>query len=235
MDRENGGRRPRSPAKVKRSEDTSKRLIEAAGKLIGRYGYSGCSIARITARAGVAHGAFYLHFKSQQELFDHLLPTLGAQMLDEISGAVRDSEGVLDLERKGITANFDYLRSKPYMYRVLREAQLYAPKAFERHNTSIVARYAKSLHRSMEAQQVKDFSEDEIQVVASMLIGARDYILDRYCVEGRVIRRLPAKVLDAYIQFVAHGLSAPPNSIASRTRNNTLKSPDATEPDVTFP
>jgi AcrR family transcriptional regulator len=193
MDRMKTARGARASAKVKRTEDTRKRLIEAAGKLIGRYGYSGCSIARITARAGVAHGTFYLHFKSQQALFDDLLPTLGAQMLDEISEAIRDSAGVLDLERKGITANFDYLRSKPYMYRVLREAQLYAPKAFETHNNAIVARYAKSLHRSMEAHQVKDFSEEEIQVVASMLIGARDYILDRYCVDGLAIRPLPAR------------------------------------------
>jgi len=218
MEKAKGVRRPRSPAKVKKTEDTRKRLIEAAGKLIGRHGYSGCSIARITSRAGVAHGAFYLHFKSQQELFDLLLPTLGAQMLDEISEAVRDSHGVLDLERKGIVANFDYLRTKPYMYRVQREAQLYAPKAYATHNNAIVERYARSLHRSLEAHQVKNFSEDDLQVVATMLIGARDYILDRYCVDGRDIRPLPPKVLDAYIQFVAHGLSVPASGHPSRVR-----------------
>jgi AcrR family transcriptional regulator len=199
-------KRERSPARIERSEATRNRILEVAAKLIGRTGYAGCSIARITARAGVAHGAFYQHFESQQQLFDEILPTLGSVMLGEISNAVHDSTGILELERRGLIANFEYLKRKPYMYRVLREAKVYSPKAFARHFDDLAARYARSLDRSLRADQISDFSTNDLGVLAAMLIGARDQILERYCAEGRRIRSLPKNVIDAYLRFVAQGL-----------------------------
>src|ERR1700759_5428746 len=116
-------KRTRSASQIQRNELTRSQLLEAAGKLIGKYGYAGCSIARVTARAKIAHGTFYLHFKSQQDLFDHVLPVLGSKMLEVIAGAIPDPRDVIDLERRGFQANFDYLTSHPYMYRVLTEAE----------------------------------------------------------------------------------------------------------------
>ena len=68
-------KRPPSPRQIAKNSETRRRLIEAAGLVVGKYGYAGASIARITAKAGVAHGTFYLHFANQQALFDVLLRT----------------------------------------------------------------------------------------------------------------------------------------------------------------
>ena len=87
-------KRPPSPRQIAKNSETRRRLIEAAGLVVGKYGYAGASIARITAKAGVAHGTFYLHFANQQALFDVLLPELGRSMLDAISAAVRDSSSL---------------------------------------------------------------------------------------------------------------------------------------------
>ncbi len=182
------------------------RLIEAAARIIGRYGYSGCSISRITARAGVAHGAFYLHFANQQALFDEILPTMGALMLRHVSDAVHAARGVLELERLGLRANFDYLSKNPYMYRVLREAEVYAPTAFKRHLDDVMERYERSLQRSLRADQIRDFTRAELGTLASMLIGAREYLLLRFCIDGRTIRPLSDDMVEAYVRFVAHGL-----------------------------
>jgi AcrR family transcriptional regulator len=187
------------------------RLIAAAAKVIGKYGYGGCSIARITRRAGVAHGAFYLHFKSQQELFDQILPTLGHGMLDAISHAVRDSTDIVELERRGLQENFAYLSKHPYMYRVMNEAELYAPKAFKLHMDDMVSRYSRSLHRSLLNHQVHDFSLEDLEALAAMLLGARAYLLMRFCADKNAVKPLPTEMVDRYLRFMIHGLGVESN------------------------
>jgi len=201
------GRGIKSVKRMDKKAATRERLLECAAKIIGKYGYEGCSISRITLRAGVAHGAFYLYFKSRQALFDEILPALGGEMLDFISEAIHDSKGLLDLERRGLTANFEYLSRKPYIYRLLHEAELYSATAYQKHLSSMVERYRRSLHRSLLAHQLHNFSDDDLDVLATMLIGARDHLLTRYCVDGQRVRPLPPQVVDAYIRFVAQGLN----------------------------
>ncbi|MQP64967.1 TetR family transcriptional regulator [Niveispirillum sp. SYP-B3756] len=195
---------------MEKNEATRLTLIEAAAKIVGRYGYSGCSIARVTAKAKVAHGTFYLHFKSQQELFDLLLPTLGARMLDKISDAVRNATSLLEVERRGLEANFAYLVAHPYMYRLMMEAELFAPTAFRAHVDMLLERYVRSLRRSLKDQEPPLYSEAELEQVASMLMGARSYLLMRFCAVDGKIRPLSPEMLDTYLRFVATGLKAGP-------------------------
>lgn len=182
------------------------RLLNAAARVIGKYGYAGCSIARVAARAKVAHGTFYLHFKSQQDLFDQLLPALGAEMLEVIGKAVRDSKSLIELEQRGLTANFDYLVQHPYLHRVTSEAELYAPVAYRQYFEELAKPYKKSLRRSMAAQSQPAFSEEQLDAVISMLLGARYYLLTRFCVQGNSLKPLTRELTDTYLRFVAEGL-----------------------------
>lgn len=201
-------KRTPSPAKVQRNEESRTKLIEAAGKTIGKYGYSGCSIARVTTRAKMAHGTFYLHFSSQKDLFDAVLPTLGASMLQVIGQAIHDAADLIDLERRGFQANFDYLTKHPYMYRVLTEAELYAPEAFQHHVDAMVGGYARSLRRSLPAGLADRVDAEELRTIATMLIGARTYLLMRYGVANNAVKPLPPGKLESYLKFVSHGLGA---------------------------
>lgn len=200
-------KRTRSATQIQRNEATRMQLLEAAGKMIGKYGYSGCTIARVTAKAKIAHGTFYLHFQSQQDMFDGVLPVLGARMLNAIAAAIQDTKDVIDLERRGFQANFDYLTKHPYMYRVLVEAELYAPKAFQQHMDSMTSAYARSLRRSKFAHQIEEFEDDELETIATMLIGARTYLLMRYGVVDNVVKPLPDGKLESYLKFIAHGIT----------------------------
>jgi AcrR family transcriptional regulator len=200
------GRRRRSEAQVQKNEETRTRLLNAAARVIGKYGYAGCSIARVAARAKVAHGTFYLHFKSQQDLFDQLLPALGAEMLEVIGKAVRDSKSLIELEHRGLVANFDYLVQHPYLHRVTSEAELYAPVAYRQYFEELAKPYKKSLRRSMAAQSEPAFSEEQLDAVISMLLGARYYLLTRFCVEGNSLKPLTPELTQTYLRFVAEGL-----------------------------
>lgn len=201
-------RRRRSEAQQQKNEETRVRLLNAAARVIGKYGYAGCSIARVAARAKVAHGTFYLHFKSQQDLFDQLLPALGAEMLEVIGKAVRDSKSLIELEHRGLVANFDYLVQHPYLHRVTSEAELYAPVAYRQYFEELAKPYKKSLRRSMAAQSQPAFNEEQLDAVISMLLGARYYLLTRFCVQGNSLKPLTKELTETYLRFVAEGLGA---------------------------
>jgi len=53
--------------------DTIERLYQAAIDLIGEQGYAGTTVDEIVARAGVAKGTVYYHFKSKADLVSALL------------------------------------------------------------------------------------------------------------------------------------------------------------------
>lgn len=200
------GRRPPSPRQAAKNAETRRRIVEAAGIVVGRHGYAGASIARITAEAGVAHGAFYLHFANQQALFDVLLPELGGAMLDSLTSAIRDSRSLEDIERRGLQANFAYLAAHPEIYRVMNEAELYAPTAFQQHLKEIQTRYVRSLRRSRDHGDLHGFADAELETVAALLTGARSYLLMMFCRDGNAIRPLEPEKLQTYLDVFLGGL-----------------------------
>ncbi len=196
-------RRRRSPERIRKQQATRLQLLEAAGRVIGEHGYAGCTIGRVAAHAKVAHGSVYLHFASQQALFDEVLPTLGQRMLESLHDAVRDSVDVLDLERRGLEANFAYLAANSHMHRVFFEAEQFAPAAYRRYSDMLAASYARSLVRSLPEGR---FRGDEMLSVANMLMGVRTQLLKRYATQHCSIVTLPGSVIGTYLKFVGQGL-----------------------------
>lgn len=198
-------RRPRQPSakQLRRNAETRLKIVHAAGIIVGRHGYAGCSISRITAEAGVAHGAFYLHFKSQQDLFDILLPELGTEMVASIAKAVRGAPTLEEMERRGITANIAYLAANPHIYRVMSEATLHAPSAFKLHHDLLIQGYQRSLRRLLGARAPDD---RQLEAFASILMGARSFLFMRFAVDGPTIRPLDPDMIETYVQFVLAGL-----------------------------
>ncbi|MGY6632182.1 MAG: TetR/AcrR family transcriptional regulator [Alkalilacustris sp.] len=193
-------RRRRRNAAIRRG------LIEAAARVVGEHGYGGASIARITAEAGVAHGAFYLHFESQQALFDILLPHIGEEMIDSIGRAVRDAGSLEEIERRGIRANFAYLEAHPELRRILREAEAFAPEAYASFLGLLHERYLGSLRRSLAEGQIRGFSDSDLEVVSTMLMGARDFLIQRYTASDTGFAPLTDAVAEVYLRFVLAGL-----------------------------
>jgi AcrR family transcriptional regulator len=52
--------------------EREKRILDAAERLIIRYGYDKTTVSDIAEEAAVSKGAIYLHFDSKEELFDSL-------------------------------------------------------------------------------------------------------------------------------------------------------------------
>ena len=70
----------RNPPRQARSVAARKELLESGRQLFGEKGFDATSIAEISAKAGMAVGAFYLYFRSKRQLLvalmNDLLPRL---------------------------------------------------------------------------------------------------------------------------------------------------------------
>jgi len=181
-------------------------IFRAAVTVIGEHGYRDASIARITAVAGIAHGTFYLYFKSRQALFDELLPYVGHELVMFIRDRVTGAKDIFDVEERGFRAIFEYMGDNPGFFRVINEAELEAPTAFKKHFELLIQHYIESLERGVIDGQIKMFDRSELEAVAYVFMSARNYLYLRYAKNSNGSKALPEDVVQTYLKLVRHGL-----------------------------
>jgi AcrR family transcriptional regulator len=206
------------PAKVEASAHRRRRLtreelapearesiFRAAMHVVGNNGYAGTTIERITKTAGIAQGSFYLYFESRQALFDELLPHFGSQMLDFIRQRVTGSQDIFDKEERGFRAFVEYMIANPGFFRLLTEAKGAAPEAHSRHFEHVTKPYVNALRRGLKTADIMHFGDDELEVVAYMLMAAREYLYLRYFESDAGDAASLEAVVRTYMKFVRSG------------------------------
>lgn len=198
--------KPRKLSRAERNDAVKRRLFEAAAKVVGRYGYADASVARITDLAGVAQGTFYNHFESRQELLDQLLPTIGLEMVQFIRERTEAAPTEAEKEVARFRAFFDFLREVPEFPQILNDAEVFAPAGFQQHLDNIASGYVRVLKRGRGPAGVGDFSDEEIEAVVHILMGARSYLSRRYASPGEEGAAVPEHVVSAYAKLLRGGL-----------------------------
>jgi AcrR family transcriptional regulator len=200
---------PRARTRVSRADKsaaTRNKLLAAAAQVVGMEGYANASVAKITARARVAQGTFYNYFKSQQDLFDRLLPELGRQLLDYIRNRLGVSSDSLEREKIGFKAFFEFLHRTPEFYRVLNEAETFSPKAFRDHMDNMMQGYLRALRRNRQKGELAGYGEDELDVIVCILLATRNYLAYHYIYREGASGDPPPAMIDAYMKFVTGGV-----------------------------
>lgn len=192
--------------RVEKSEETRKALFDAAAKIVGKYGYEGASIARITARAKVAQGTFYNYFDSRQDLLDQLLPEMGELMLDYLRTHMKRDAIGWPREEDRLRAYFDFLVLNPWFHRLVNEAETLAPKAHKTYFSKVSAGYVRSIRRSIKNGEIKNFIESDLEPLTYMLMSARTYLSQRYAYSNGSVRAPDEQIIKAYVKFVRFGL-----------------------------
>lgn len=200
-----GDGQPRKPTRAERSEQTREAVLRAAGSVVGEVGYQEASIARITARAGIAQGTFYNYFESRQELFRELLPRMGADMIAFISEDLSADARGANRERERMEAYFEFLKETPTFYRVLYEAATLAPEAHRKHVDTVVDGYVRGLGRSLQRGEMPGYDESELETIAYMLIAIRDYLSMRYG-RGDTDDQAIEQIVETYTKMITSGL-----------------------------
>ncbi|MDM0015284.1 TetR/AcrR family transcriptional regulator [Variovorax sp. J22P168] len=189
--------------------------MEAAIEVVGEEGYALATVAKMTKRANIANGTFYNYFESQQDIFDQLLPFLGERLIAHVSAKMDVSLTGTARERARFMAYFDFCRRNPGFLRILNEAEVFAPAAYHRHVVMLYEGYLKSLQRSQDRAEIRDYTREELGPMVFMLMGIRSYMtmLFKYKYIDRSSMSVEA-LADIYEKLVAKGLFAPDASVA---------------------
>lgn len=200
------GRARRAPSRAEKQERTRRALFDATVKVVGQQGYADATISKITARARVAQGTFYNYFSSQQDLFNQLLPQLGSDLLDRIREARKHHASAAEKEEAGFRTFFDYLLEVPEFYRILNEAEIFAPKGHRTHVANMAGGYLRALARARERGEIIDLDDRGLEVVAHMLLAVRHYLAMRYTYGDGGLNKLPDWVAASYMKLLREGL-----------------------------
>ena len=194
---------------TKRGEATRRKLLEAAEEVFAVLGYHEASIVKITERAGIGLGTFYLYFDSKQQIFEELVVDLNRRVRHSMSEAMAGASGRIEAERAGFEGFFRFTAAHPALYRVVREAEFVSPEMLRLHYTRIVDGYEAGLRAAQREGDVDEALDPEVTAWALMgageLIGMR-YLLWERDEQDNPPSAMPEAVIDHMTRFIRNAL-----------------------------
>ncbi|KIC57668.1 TetR/AcrR family transcriptional regulator [Microbacterium hominis] len=195
---------------TKRGEATRRKLLEAAEEVFADLGYHEASIVKITERAGIGLGTFYLYFDSKQQIFEELVVDLNRRVRHAMAQAMADTDNRIDAERAGFEGFFRFTAAHPALYRVVREAEFVSPEMLRLHYTRIVEGYEAGLRAAQASGDVDTALDPEVTAWALMgageLIGMRFLLWERD-EEGRPPAAIGDEIIDGMMRFIRNALA----------------------------
>jgi AcrR family transcriptional regulator len=187
------------------SEPPAERLLAAAEHLFGEHSYRRTSIADICAAAGIATGSFYAHFASKADIFVSVIRRINEDLRAAMATALRSAEAADQRarERAGFRAYFDLMSQRPWIYRIVREAEFLAPSEFRAYYERLARGYARGVRGAQLAGEVDPRYDPE--VIAYIYTGLGHFIGMRWA-EWTAGGRVPDDVFDDLMDVLARGL-----------------------------
>lgn len=194
---------------TKRGEATRRRILEAAEFVFAEHGYHEASIVKITERAGVALGTFYLYFDSKRAVFEALVIDLNSRVRQSMAEAMVGASDRVEAERRGFEGFFRFTAQHPALYRVVREAEFVSPEVMHLHYRRIVEGYSAGLAAAQRQGEVDAALDPEVAAWALMgigeLIGMRFLLWERDA-SGTPPEQIDPRVFEGMMQFIAGAL-----------------------------
>lgn len=195
---------------TKRGEATRRKLLEAAEEVFASLGYHEASIVKITERAGIGLGTFYLYFDSKQQIFEELVVDLNRRVRHSMAEAMAGAHNRIDAERAGFEGFFRFTAAHPALYRIVREAEFVSPDMLRLHYTRIVEGYEAGLRAAQRDGDVDAALDPEVTAWALMgageLIGMRFLLWERDGA-GRPPEAMPDEIIDHMMRFIRNALA----------------------------
>lgn len=195
---------------TKRGEATRRRLLEAAEEVFAEQGYHEASIVKITERAGIGLGTFYLYFDSKQTIFEALVIDLNRRVRHSMAEAMAGAPNRLAAERSGFAGFFRFTAEHPALYRVVREAEFVSPETLRLHYSRIVEGYEAGLATAQASGDIDRRLDPEVTAWALMgmgeLIGMRFLLWERD-EHGNPPAELDARVFEAMTHMIDNALA----------------------------
>ena len=172
--------------KVRKRDRTRELLIRTAMQVFAEAGVAAASVQQIAARAGVANGTFYFHFRTKEEVLAAVAERLAVEHCERISQSqIGISEGA---ERMAI-GNRRYIQlavEAPEQARVLLSVLSVAPELMAK-----IARYPAADLRL--GQRQGDFDVPDQRAALDLVAGTVREAMQR-ALAGPVRRTYPADI-----------------------------------------
>lgn len=196
---------PRTP-KTARGKRTRASILKAAEECFGTMGYHQAAISDITRCAGVALGSFYSYFSGKEDAMRELVRDMGHNLREHLARNVEGATDRIDAEARGLRAFLEYVRSNPWMYRVLQEVQFVDEEIYREYYREFSDHYARLL---AEATQAGELRPGNNQVRNWALMGMSHFLGMRFALwhEDVPMDEVVATVSD----LLQHGLANHPD------------------------
>ena len=185
-----------------RGRATRARILEAAEDVFAELGYDAASIVKITERAGIGQGTFYLYFDGKARVFDEVVDDLNRRVRHAMSEASAGAPTRLEAERRGFEGFFRFTAEHPSLYRIIRQAEFVSPGALRRHYTRIVDGYVQGLTAASTAGEIGSVDPE---VAAWVLMGIGEMVGMRWVLWGET-REVPSAVVDEVMAMISRAL-----------------------------
>ena len=180
-------------------------ILDAALAEASERGLHRASVSGIAARANTAVGNLHYHFGSRAELLRAMMRRLMVDFATRLEAV--ENEHISDFferHRAELLAYVAYVRENPAHIRLVDEIKFLEPDLYRQGIVTWVELLSARLREGIDAGSVRPMDDDEIEAQAHFLVGSRRLLEDLVGEVGR-----EAKVVDAYLRFVRHGLAAP--------------------------
>jgi AcrR family transcriptional regulator len=155
-------------------------------------------VADICAQAGIATGSCDAHFSSKAEISTAVIRQINADLRAAMRTALERAEhNQRDSERAAFRAYFDLMSRRPWIYRIVREAEFLAPGDFRAYYERLVRGYARGVRAAQLGGEVDARYDPEL--VAYVYTGLGHFVGMRWA-ESTSGGRVPDDVLDDLLQ-----------------------------------
>jgi AcrR family transcriptional regulator len=183
----------------------AERLLSAAEHLFGERSYRRTTVADICAQAGIATGSFYAHFNSKADIFAAVIRQINSDVRAAQAAAIQAAEDTQRArERASFRAYFDLMSRRPWIYRIVREAEFLAPAEFRAYYERLARGYARGVRTAQLAGEVDPQYDPE--VIAYVYTGLGHFVGMRWA-EWTEGRRVPDDIFEDLMNVLAHGLA----------------------------
>ncbi|EZP77277.1 TetR family transcriptional regulator [Parageobacillus genomosp. 1] len=165
-----------------KGEESKRKLLQAAEELFAKKGFQSTKISEIVANAGLTQAAFYLYFKSKEDIFQQMIQDFDQQLID-LSDAGKKAVEFFPNDIKSYVTNmfiqlFTVLGKNPNLTRI---ALQHATES-DQIRKKIVEQIANNMSNNQRFGIVKE--EIDTWVAAEAIVAVTERLVNRYLLTG---------------------------------------------------
>ena len=156
---------------AERRAATSEAILTAARRLFGTQGFAATTMDEIADAAGIAKGAVYHHFKTNEAVFEAVFDSVSRDLVMEIDSAARTEKDVLAAMVAGTQHYFAATAKGPTGRIILRDGP--AVLGWERWREIDARHFGGKMPRALSmAMQAGLIAKQPVEPLARLLLGA---------------------------------------------------------------